>query len=613
MKKILLLAFLLNLFNIAFAQSYSRSSITPIYLKHSGGYLNFVKYADSVSMLSKYDYNYYGNNSLAVPFQQVSPFKKVVDDLENQITQLRLDKSTDFSKIKYLKGELKAAEEKLHIDDSMREILLTKTVIDNKICNKILSSILIDPSLGYMSTETIFKRAEYNASDADFVKAMNSEAKLDAIKIKGIDLLKNVYFIIFDSYNQSENSYDKEHPQNKTISVNSTAFLYQIDIDSLVRIGQFDQLIFTEKDPAKAAQFANFNFPLKLVMKVNVSASTENYKTESNVSGKSLLSSLGSSGSSANVIKYTYKSNEEIGKDLVNGLLSSADFKFTQKYEPFKVKVSVFSAKPILAKVGAKEGLKIDELFKVTETVLSNKGEKYDKKIGWVRVRKVADNKKNADGKMDPSSFYKVSCRRVEKGMKMTLKKEYGLDFGVAYNIGDENNVANGPMITVDYIIARIKPGLRVGLSVGGFGILSPETVKVDGITIPESELKFEGSNIYLDLTAKKILQANHIELTPQLGLYANILSMTKLNDISITEYPTLKGLANTAYGILSGLKFGYNFGPHFQFNMGYKIGFQLGSKLKKESGDVTYGGDPLTMSFISPNVMFFGLRIKGL
>jgi hypothetical protein len=561
----------------------------------------------------KYDYNYFGNNTLSVSFPRVSPYRKMVDDLREQIKQLAIDKTTDFSKIKYLKGELKTAEENLNKDDSMRSILLTQSILSNKIPNKILSSILIDPKLGYMTKTVLAERAKYNATDAEYLQAQNSETGMSAVMDKGVGLLLNYcYILVFDSYERNETANDKEHPQNKTISINSSAYLYQIDVDSLKRNGQFYSLWVKPNEPAKLKEFQEFNFPIKFIMKIDIGSSTDNFETESNISGKSMLSAIGNTSNSSNLIKYRYKNENEINVALVNGLMSSADFKFTQKYEPFKVKVSVFSGKPILAKVGAKEGLEIDELFKVTETVLSKNGEKYDKKIGWVRVSSVSDNKKNADGKMDPSKFYKVSCKKVEKGMKMTLKKEMGIDLGFAYSQGGENNVANGPMFTAEYI-TRFKPGIRLGLSLGGFGTLSPDQVKADGVIVPSNVLKFEGTNIYADLTAQKILQANHIELTPQIGAYLSMLSINKLNNVSITEYETLKGLSNTAYGALAGIKLGYNFGPHFQLNFGYKIGFQIGSKLKCDGGEVTYGNDQLTMDFKSPNAAVIGFRIYGL
>ena len=81
---------------------------------------------------------------------------------------------------------------------------------------------------------------------------------------------------------------------------------------------------------------------------------------------------------------------------------------FSDNYEPFIVNASVFEVSPISSKIGTKESLKIDHLFRVSQTVQNRKGEINDKTVGWVRVKKVADNKKVADGKMEPSLFYKT-------------------------------------------------------------------------------------------------------------------------------------------------------------------------------------------------------------
>ncbi len=609
MKKIIYLAVSLLFFNAVYSQQYSRLSITPIHLKHSSGALSLVSFSDSVTLSEKYDYNYFGNNTLSVDFPRVSPYAATAANLQTQINNLLKSSSPSPDQLKQLRNDLEEVTVKLKIDDSLRMPKLIQALNNGKIANKILASILIDPSLGYMTTDVIAKRAEYNASDADFVKAMNSETKMAAIRDKGIDLLKNVYFIIFDDNMQTETASEK-NPQNKTIGVSSIAYLFQVDIDSLMRTGQFDPLIFTEKDNAKAQAFASFNFPLKFIMIGSAEAVTTNYKLEKpKISGKALLGALsGGSKEPTDLVKFIMKSDEEVSKDLVNGLFSSAEFYFSRKYEPFKVKVPVFGNSPITAKIGKKEAIKIDELYKVTESVLKKDGSKVDKKVGWIRVKKVADNLKNADGKMEPSVFYKVSSKKVERGMKLTQRRQFGTVFGLGFNIGSESDVAAGLMLSAEYI-SHIYPGVRFGISGGGFLPLKAKEATING---GKEEGITEGTPIYIDATAQKIFQANHLELTPMVGAYLSSVSISKLGGTKVEEN-YFKGLTNTSYGGLIGIKAGYNFGPHAQINIGYKYGFAFSSSLSKDEANA----DPLNEStseiiFNAPSVISIGLRIYG-
>ena len=594
--------------NILFAQQYSRMSITPLHLHHKSGSLSLVQMSDSVSISDRFDYNYYNNNKLNVNFDRLSSFANEYNNLTNQIISLQKNSPTSIDQIKKLKNDQKIARVNLVHDDSMRMPRIITAMNDNYVANKILATILIDPKLGYMTTDVIAKRAEYNASDADYLKAMNSETKMAAIRDKGLDMLKNVYVLVFDDKALSERSVDKNNPQYKSLTAQTTVYLFQVDVDSLIRIGQFDPLIFTENNPTKATAFASFNFPMKFIMKGEISGSTDNYKLEApKLSGKAFLGSLtGKSKESINV-KYVMKQNDQINKELNNSLFAAADFYFTQKYQPFQVKVNVFGRRPITAKIGKKEAIEVDELFKVTETVMQKDGKKVEKKVGWVRSKKIADNRKVADGKMDPSIFYKVSCKKVEKGMKLTIKKESGIVLGLGYNIG-KDNVAAGPMFIAQYITHK-HPGLRAALTVGGFGTLSPDVVKVADREV--NSLEFKGTNIYGDVTGQKIFQANHLELTPEAGVYFSRLGINKLNGQKIPD--EYKGLSNISYGPLVGIKFGVNFGPNAQLNVGYKYGFQIGSKLKDDKGDVTANnGDPVTMEFKAPSVITVGLRIYG-
>lgn len=617
MKKHMLLTALfisvLSQMNI-YAQGYSRVSISPIYLQFNSG-VNYRSFADSVKVPEKYDYNYFGNNTLRVNIDMISPAQQRANDLSQQISSLVKSGSTDLATLGSLREQQREARNQAAIDDSLRDHKILQSVNESKLANKILSSILIDPNQKVMTLDILAKRAEYNASDADFVKAMNSETKMAAIRDKGLDLLKNTYILLLETNNVKETASDEKDGRKKLISHSGYVHLFQIDIDTLVKTGQFDPLVFTEPDQAKYQRFQSFEFPVKLILKKAISGDVNNYYTEA-PSLKGLASSM-LKGETAQPLPIIIKSEEEISKDIVTALLNDAEDKITKEYKPFQVKVSVFASNPIRAKIGAKESLKIDHLFRVTENVIEKDGSVNEKKVGWVRARKVSDNKMVADGNMEPSIFYKVASGKVEKGMKLTEKRETGIVLGATYNMSKEN-VMSGPLVNLDYI-THASPGLRIGVGIGGFNRLRPDDVQVAGVSISKNVLDFSGTNIYGELNLQKIIQANRIELTPFLGGYFSALSIDKYY-LNNTEFETLNdevldGTTNIVYGALGGIKLGLNLGKHTQLFAGYKYGFQLGSQLKNSKDEeIVYGTNSgtITMDFQQPASMFFGLRLLG-
>ena len=611
MKKLLLFIFLLSICsNGLFAQIYSRSSISPVYVNFRSG-VDYSRSADSVTVPEKYDYNFFGSNVISVDLPMTSPAEAALTRLQSQLSSLLAAKGTSPAQIKEIKAEIATAKRQVEIDDSIRGIKIFEALQSQRVPNKIIASLLIDESAKVMSLDKLAKRAEYNATDADFLKAMNSEAKMSAIRDKGVALLSNIYIFVFDTRTTAETGAVEGKPELKLYSNIGRSYLYKIDIDTLVKTGQFDELIFTEPNQAKYTAFKNFNFPVKLILEKGFEGAASNYTIEAE-SAKNMAKALLNKNSGQDVVKYIMKNQEEIDKEIVTSILSSADEKFTKDYKPFQVKVSVFASNPIRAKIGAKESLQIDDLYKITENVQKG-NEVIEKKIGWVRAKKVIDNRKNADGKTEPSTFYKAGSKKVEKGMKLTQVPEQGIIIGLGYGLAEDNIMA-GPYISADYI-THMAPGLRLGLTIGGFSKMRPDQVYVNYLPVRSDFLDFEGINIYGDITVQKIFQANRIELTPLAGAYFSMLSINSfwVNNSKKDAQEYFPGLVNTVAGGVAGIKFGINFGKHAQLNLGYKAGFQFYSELKDDDGEVFYTtGNRITMDFNRPGALTVGLRLFG-
>ena len=131
-------------FNVQ-AQGYSRISISPIYLQFNSG-VNYRNFADSVIVPEKYDYNYFGNNTLRVNIDMVSPAQQLADNLSQQISSLIKAGSTDLATLGNLREKQREASKQAQMDDSLRDHRILQSVRDSKLANQILSSILIDPN-----------------------------------------------------------------------------------------------------------------------------------------------------------------------------------------------------------------------------------------------------------------------------------------------------------------------------------------------------------------------------------------------------------------------------------------------------------------------------------
>lgn len=604
------LVFFCMILNVS-AQSYSRLSFTPLFLSYKDGSIISANFYDSIKVPDRFDYNYIDNPIITVPFEKTSYFPSINNENFNQNIR------NSFSAIKKAyKRILISEEKKLSEPDSIRNSVIKKVLINSKISNKILYNLLIDSNLGYMTPEIISKRALYNTTDAEYRTSLNTEIKLDFIKTKGISLLKNLYLFIYDIYDESAtpiNNLDRR----RTFTAKGNVYIYKIDVDSLIDNKIFDNLIFTEKDAIKLRTFNSFYFPIKFVRKYEENINVLNYYLTNN-------SKPGSFSNSAsiytnifkNVVKPDIKTEDLVYSELINHLIENSVTSFDEQNSSGLITSSIFSTKPLSAKIGLKEGLKREDLFKVTEFVDLNNGNKKEKNIGWIRLKKVSDNRHETDGNTDPSRFYRISSKKIHKGMKITYVKNKGFDFGITYALSDSFNLCQGPLFFID-INPKLNSFSKTTINLSYVPSILPQEVLFNNINV-SNILKFKGSNIYVDATYNLCKQFNHIEFSTQLGYYTSNISINRINDVEITSssiYKGLEGLQIANAGFLAGLKIAFNFGPHFQFVSAYKYGFGLSSNMHTNSGKISFDGvNPidLKLNYNTPNSLIFGFRILG-
>jgi hypothetical protein len=538
----------------------------------------------SRSSLSFHIIQFKGNNMLSLPYNGSNVIPSRFDD--NSIEKIVLESSANF--------------------EQANAINIDSFVVTERVPNQILWNMLYDNSLGYMTFDKLAKRGEYNASDNEVLQALSSTRGAEAIRESGAELLKNIYFIVYYPISYASKKMDK-NSEELTYSLSGKSILYKLDIDSVVNNGQFwSELFFDKKDSQKSQRFMQYAFKVKPVLSASIGSVSSDREIKIDLKGVKTVRSY---------------SNQEIHDNLYSTILNESVEYFSDNYTAFKISVPIIAKSPIQAKIGKKEGLKIDDLYQVYENRIDPKdGEKFSQLMGHVRVRKVADNAKNADGNTLPSTFYRAPIKVVKTGMTLVENRD-DLIFGLSYNTG--NTALSGGYLNIDYI-TRTFPGARLGLDLG-FAPTIESNKWSSGLGQEYTNAKISGNAVNAALSFKKILSFNYFEITPQIGMYGSSITQKEAtiagtkykvkalieDDLSIPDAKDYS-LQTTTYGAMGGVSFGLNLGLYLQLNVGYKYGYEIGTETNlKDADDKKVAGYTDKISY-KAEAISFGIRIKG-
>ena len=449
---------------------------------------------NAIKVPGKYDDNSFGDNTLNVNLPSLASDQNSKQKKAN--TSIEVEASSD---------EFKAIEQ---------------AVQQQKIANKILSNILLDENGKINFDKTIFKRGEYNATDKDAIQADASNKGWGKIRTDAItNVLNNVYLVV----NQTGAITNSTSKDVTTYSVPFKSYLIQVDLSSLLSTLEFYDKFPLDKNITK--ELNDYKFSIKLLSVSTGSGSTTDQDIELN--GLKLVKKP--------------KTEQQIYVDLATSTVDQGIIDHANNYEALKVKTPVISTGPITAKIGKKEGLRIDDRFEVFENRMSEKtGEKSATRMGYVRVGKVGENESVADGNSVVSKFYKAPARRVEKNMILKEIPETGIQVGAEIAFGESSyfDLQSGkiktksvvmPLLNIDYVTHLLK-GNRAGVSLA---------IK-DGKPIALAEVR-------------QILQLNRLTFTPGVG-YLYYLE---------TEDNEEPG------GLSASFKIGLELGKNFQINLG--------------------------------------------
>jgi len=478
---------------VAQSSKYVRNGMSFHFVTPSGFSSGIV---NAIKVPGKYDDNSFGDNTLNVNLSNLASDQNSKQKKGN--TSIEVEASSDDYK------------------------LIEQAVQQQKIANKILSNILLDENGKINFDKTIFKRGEYNATDKDAIQADASNKGWGKIRTDAItNVLNNVYLVV----NQTGAITNSTSKDVTTYSVPFKSYLLQVDLASLLSTLEFYDKFPLDKNITK--ELNDYKFSIKLLSVSNGIGSTTDQDIELN---------------GLKVVKKP-KTEQQIYVDLATSTVDQGIIDHANNYEALKVKTPIISTGPITAKIGTKEGLRIDDRFEVFENRMSEKtGEKSATRMGYVRVAIVGENESVADGNSEVSKFYKAPARRVEKNMILKEIPETGIQVGAEIAFGQSSYLSGlqvrtkdvvMPLLNIDYVTHLLK-GNRVGVSLA----------VMDGSPIALAEVK-------------QVIQLNRLTFTPGVG-YLYYLETENEND--------------EPGGLSASFKLGLELGKNFQINLGPRL-----------------------------------------
>jgi len=125
------------------------------------------------------------------------------------------------------------------------------------------------------------------------------------------------------------------------------------------------------------------------------------------------------------------------GGDLKTLLLNASIYQSLNQlgeiYNTVLPKTGIISIHPIKAVIGKKEGIETEQPFSVYENRINSSNEIYTKRVGYIKVTKVLDNRVNSNGNTTSSQFYKAGWGSVKPGMFILPESFSGFDVSICY------------------------------------------------------------------------------------------------------------------------------------------------------------------------------------
>lgn len=474
------------------------------------------------------------------------PKERYNDVLKNNFSKIKVNDKFNDHRIdnkSFINYDISNGNPYSNKESNIKEILLA-----DDIQRKVISKWYNQQLDGSFSMDFIAKRGLYNASDYDVMRAKAGARGAAELEDAGENLIKKSYILVFDFLGVEtwDDFYDRQDAQYERIAKarrekprkairtyvgyrgNSIGYLYKVNWDDTT------QQIFYEKAWKNPAFFKKMNIPVQFMEII-------------------FMSDLDGKQSRFN----QYMSDNDLAQMLEQDAAESALLQLSKEKSEFRVKTSVFSTKPITAKVGKKESVFIDQPFFVYELVQGENDKKIPVKKGVIRAtKKITDNRQDATGNSVPTQFYQESGKKIYPGM--LIEQQY--DIGGSFWLGWQTQVLTGPFIRLDYNLSSLFNVSQLRLYVQGY--LGFGSVKFGNSGNSYTAFS-RGVEVGMSKTYP-ILRNIHLE--PNIGF---IFDTTNVQNVNATDKDKLKtakiDLGLTQFAFTVGLRMPINLSANVQ------------------------------------------------
>lgn len=290
---------------------------------------------------------------------------------------------------------------------------------------------------GKMDMELIFERGMFNATDAAFIKARSTKLGNSMLKDYGERLIQRSYVLVLDYNNVRKSDIEDYHGWR----CNVNAYLYKVDFDAQTKNKIYDCWIYDDDAPEviaqKNADYENIAVNLNYVTNISLQISAVQANPNTTL-GKFVIQ----------------KSDDVLFKEMVQKGYGESLFSLERSVEDFMVKTTIYSVRPIRAKIGKKEGLTCDSRYFAYEYIYNERTKtSIPKQRGVIRATShIVDNRHVAKGDMSTSKFYQTAGRKLEEGFMLRQQNDLGVEF---WAMGEFGGIG-GANLRLDYRLGRV-------------------------------------------------------------------------------------------------------------------------------------------------------------
>jgi len=271
----------------------------------------------------------------------------------------------------------------------------------------------------------------------------------------------------------------------------------------------------------------------------------------------------------------------------------------SRKIADFKVRANVSSAYPILAKIGKKESLRMDDRYFIYELSKDSSGSLVRTLRGWAHVGFVRNNLKMADGNLKKSIFVQHGGKKVYQGMILEEQNDLGLVYqlGLGVNNAYYNGVTFGAEINTSKVdlaklvglpfssLNRTIPGLYIGanLTFGGGINQKMGSIELDYTYAPDSlnpsirtNVLTRSGKVYSSFTGSidffvgkefYFTPTGRIYLYPKAGIVGSFFNIVRENGKKVSELSDdIKPFELASSNGYYSFNFGYNHSPAISY-----------------------------------------------